>query len=119
MPLGTGWMRVIEVSAGTVAKLGAAHNVTHWDQYMDLDPADVKKTIAEQLIGGPNTQWDQLMLDMEGPGLLRPADLRRQSWYPVGSGPAAQKAFEEKYYDGYALVECLFVDAARVRATAR
>ena len=52
------------------------------------------------------------MLDMEH-GLLPPAKLREQAWYPREAGPAEKEAFERRYYEGYTLTYIVPVEVAR------
>lgn len=55
---------------------------------------------------------DCLMIDMEH-GVLPPEKLRRQPWYPGNGAPKDRRAFEKRYYDGYAQTYVSAVEAAR------
>ncbi len=55
---------------------------------------------------------DYLMIDMEHP-VLQPDHLRQQSWYPKHATKAAGKAFEKRYYNGYAQTYISAIAAAR------
>ena len=66
---------------------------------------DPKVTRAAQLAS-------HLMIDMEHP-VLSPKQLRAQAWYPSGAAPAERRAFEKRYYDGYATTYIAPVRAAR------
>jgi hypothetical protein len=55
---------------------------------------------------------DLLMIDMEH-SVLSPEKLREQEWYPRKGTEQERKAFEDKYYAGYALTYLSAVQAAR------
>ena len=54
----------------------------------------------------------RLMIDMEH-GVLSPDKLHEQDWFPKDGTPAAQAAFEKRYYDGYAMTYTVPVQVAR------
>jgi len=56
--------------------------------------------------------YARLMIDLEH-GFLAPPKLREQDWFPKHASAAEQAAFEQRYYDGYALTYTAPVEAAR------
>ena len=79
-----------------------------YDRLMDMD---VVKTLIDEKVFKPGNDG-YLMIDMEHP-CFPPERLRRESWYPADAAEGARKAFEKKYYDGYARTYTGAVAAAR------
>jgi hypothetical protein len=59
-----------------------------------------------------SARGDLLMIDQEHP-VLSPERLRDQPWYPKDAPDAGRRAFEKRYYDGYAQTYISSVKAAR------
>jgi hypothetical protein len=83
-------------------------------RYEKLADQDVAaQLIREEVFSGhAGSGYDSLMIDLEHP-LLEPDALREQPWYPADARPAEQRAFEARYYAGYAKTYTAPVQAAR------
>ena len=60
----------------------------------------------------PPKRENYLMLDMEH-GVLPPARLRKQDWYPSDTTEQRKREFESRYFSGYAKTFTAVVDRAR------
>ncbi len=87
------------------------HNIAE-GRYDELVGRDVEKLLADEQVFKPNDGFDYLMIDMEH-GRLRPDKLREQAWYPAKASSDERRAFEQRYYDGYAQTYIAPVRAAR------
>lgn len=83
-------------------------------RYDRLPGCDVVQTLTDEGVFKPNPGFDYLMIDMEH-GVLPPATLRQQPWYPADAAASERRAFERRYYDGYATTYIAPVRAARQR----
>ena len=82
-----------------------------YDMLADLDVAG--ELVKGDLLKGDNPAlWDYLMIDMEH-GVLSPADLHKQIWFPRTGSAADKAAFEKRYYHGYALTYTAAMTAAK------
>lgn len=109
VPEGTAWL-----------KWGGFVNWHRWlpkhgipdGRYDRLAGRDVVQILADEEVFKPNPGFDYLMIDMEH-GVLPLEKLREQPWYPADAAAAEQRAFERRYYDGYAKTYIAPVQAAR------
>ncbi len=109
VPAGTQWL-----------KWGGFVN---WDQWLDrhkipplrydmLTSLDLVQALVEAGIFKHDPGFQSLMIDLEHPRLSL-EKLRQQPWYPHDAGEPERRAFEQKYYDGYAMTYTAPVRAAR------
>ena len=81
-------------------------------RYDKLADLDVVTLLTNEGVFKREPGYDYLMIDMEH-GWLRPDALRQQAWYPAKASEAERRAFERRYYDGYAKTYIAPVQAAR------
>lgn len=81
-------------------------------RYDMLDKANVIDSIVKSRIFKKDPDFQSLMIDMEH-SYLSPEKLREQEWYPKTATNEEKQAFEEKYYDAYAVTYAAPVEAAR------
>jgi len=81
-------------------------------RYDKLADLDVRQTLLDEGTFKPQPSFDYLMIDMEH-GWHRPGTLRKQPWYPADAPEPERRAFEARYYDGYAQTYIAPVRAAR------
>ncbi|HHX42107.1 MAG TPA: hypothetical protein GX715_19290 [Armatimonadetes bacterium] len=107
VPEGTQWLTW---SGGVRWRKWMAENGLEEGRYDLLPAVDLRAKLAGMIEHRPEFQF--VMLDMEH-GLLPPAKLREQAWYPREAGPAEKEAFERRYYEGYTLTYIVPVEVAR------
>ena len=88
-----------------------AHGIPE-GRYDRLVGRDVVGQLTRERVFKPNLGYRYLMIDMEH-GRLSPDKLREQAWYPADAPEADRRAFETRYYDGYAKTYVAPVQAAR------
>ncbi len=70
-------------------------------RYDKLAVQDVTEQLIREGVFKPDPSYDSLMIDLEHP---RPGleALRKMEWYPADAPEGERRAFETRYYDGYA-----------------